>query len=135
MFALDQDDDIVSHQPPSMATLVTSQPDPQNLKIDMIGEISSKWNKQLINILSKRLLEAVQRQNLLERTDQYLCQLIEGRIIRLRTNWSVQPKTDRLGNHEDPEAVEKRVFERTHTIRKEGQTRERRVRVSQHSLV
>ncbi|HEV7738018.1 MAG TPA: hypothetical protein VGO47_11680 [Chlamydiales bacterium] len=131
VFSLKQDDDIVSHEPPSVTTLVTSQPDPEDLKIDMIGEISSSWNKRLMKILTERLLDASCQKNLPQRTNQYLTQLIEGRITRLRTNWrSLQPKRDKFGNLENPEAVEKRVFERTQLIRKEGRKRERRVRVS-----
>jgi hypothetical protein len=129
-FSIEQDDDIVMHQPPSPEDLRLSRFDSEDLRIDMRGEIGSRWNIELLEILEERLSDLGIERDLPARSSAYLMELLRNRLIRLRNNWrSAQPKKDEFGNLETPEAVERRVLQQTLKAKKEARMRERRIRV------
>ena len=84
-------------------------PNPADLRIDMKGKINSIWNLQVIEIL----LEAFKKKDLddlPERSEAYMVDLIEVKLERVRTCWrNAQPRLKETGEPETIADVEKRM--------------------------
>ncbi|KAF8573181.1 hypothetical protein K439DRAFT_1376215 [Ramaria rubella] len=114
-----QDDDIVQHKivPPQAVRQYEKDsengPDLNNLHLDMKGNLTSEWNVNTISLLTEMLKVRRQEFEMLERLQEYMEDLIQEKMKRLRVCWKAfQPRTDETGAQESPEALEVRLLEK-----------------------
>ncbi|KAH9478871.1 hypothetical protein JR316_0009333 [Psilocybe cubensis] len=132
-FGIERDADFVNHIPPSPGDIIrfetTKSPEdgPQiaDLRIDMKGEISSKWNEELVSILVTFATnrKVSQFPDLPHRPQDYLAQMFLQKLERARTFWrNHQPKATELGTIETDAERKARVEAK----RKKDEKRNRR---------
>lgn len=92
-------------------------PDPDNLRIDMKGKITSKWNQAVGHLVLDHIHQQKRKageawNSLPERSDKYFLEIVTDHIERGRTVWrDAQPKVKDDGTVEDPAEIEKRMNE------------------------
>ncbi|KAF8583153.1 hypothetical protein K439DRAFT_1283732, partial [Ramaria rubella] len=92
MLNMKQDDDIVLHENALKEDINRHQglgngPDPEELRLDMKGEVNSGWNSKAFQILCDKLKMKMEDCILPERSDGYLEELIRDKFKRLRVLW------------------------------------------------
>ncbi|KAF8591802.1 hypothetical protein K439DRAFT_1326519 [Ramaria rubella] len=114
-----QDDDIVQHKivPPQAVRQYEKDGenglDLNNLHLDMKGDLTSEWNVNTISLLMEMLKVRRQEFEMPERSQEYMEDLIQEKMKRLRVCWKVfQPRTDKTGAQETPEALEVQLLEK-----------------------
>jgi hypothetical protein len=109
------------HKPPSHEEIHSFNrgegegPNPDDLHIDMRGNISSKWNNAVVDILLERLLQKkVDPEywgDMPEKSDEYFEDLILQKLTRARSNWrNAQPHLNEEGELESIGEVERRMI-------------------------
>jgi hypothetical protein len=109
------------HEPPSKEEIHSFNrgegegPHPDNLHIDMKGNIGSQWNNAVVDILLEKLLEKkADREywgDMPEKSDMYFEDLILQKLTRARTSWrNAQPHLNEEGELESIDEVEKRMI-------------------------
>jgi hypothetical protein len=101
----------------------------------MRGKISSKWNdtvaELLVNAVLKRKREQTAWDELPERSDAYIRDLVVAQLERGRMTWKdSQPKVKENGDIEGPDEVEHRMNEEKEGRGKMGRANTRRRAVS-----
>lgn len=91
-------------------------PKPDVLCVDMRGKISSNWNDTVADLLldsiRKRKCEQTAWEELPERSEAYIRELVMGHLERGRMIWKdAQPKTKENGDIEGLDEVEQRMNE------------------------
>jgi len=115
------DDDFAAHEPLSHEEILSFQrgqeegSNPDDLRIDMKGTRSSKWNDAVVDILLEKLLQKkVDPEfwgDMPERSDMYFKDLILAKLTRVRTMWrSAQPHLNEEGELESIDEVERRMI-------------------------
>jgi len=115
------DDDFAAHEPPSHEEILSFQrgqgegPNHDDLRIDMKGTRSSKWNDVVVDILLEKLLQKKVDpefwEDMPERSDAYFEDLILAKLTRARTMWrSAQPHLNEEGELESIDEVERRMI-------------------------
>lgn len=92
---------------------VGSGPDPDALRVDMWGRISSTWNAAVVQILLALVLVKLEEDAswLPKVSDTFLRARITERLSAGRTTWNAMlPKTREDGKKETPQQVEDRVI-------------------------
>jgi hypothetical protein len=110
-------------------------PNNDDLRIDMRGKISSKWNKRVIQILVDAARENMSLgeawSELPERSNAYMEDIVQDQLERARTVWrDAQPRMLETGEVETLDDVEKRMIERKEVKEKLGRATTRRRSVS-----
>ncbi|KAH9478861.1 hypothetical protein JR316_0009323 [Psilocybe cubensis] len=119
-FGVERDPEFVNHIPPSPGDIMqfetTKRPEDgpkiADLRIDMKGEISSDWNKELVSILVTFATnrKVSQFPDLPHRPQDYLAQMFFQTLERARTFWrDNQPQATDLGKIETSAKREARV--------------------------
>jgi hypothetical protein len=99
-------------------------PNPDDLVFDFRNGPQTDWNKEVINILVRKL------QTEMTKSEAYLTDLVEERYGRVRSSWGRgQPRTYE-GTSETPAAMEDRVRNVKEVQLKTARRRERRKAVS-----
>ncbi|KAF8573822.1 hypothetical protein K439DRAFT_1624785 [Ramaria rubella] len=81
---MEQDNDIVMHENTLKEDIdryhqgLGNGPDPEELRLDMKGEVNSGWNSKAFQILCDKLKMKMEDYNLLERSDAVQVKMIEG---------------------------------------------------------
>ncbi|KDR78694.1 hypothetical protein GALMADRAFT_1364983 [Galerina marginata CBS 339.88] len=107
-------------------------PDEDDLRIDMRGKISSSWNTRVMEILLDAVLERKRKgtawDDLPDRSDDYLMEIIQVQLERARTTWrNAQPKLLESGEVESLNEVEKRMIESKEVTEKMKRANMRRI--------
>jgi hypothetical protein len=120
VFDVTHDDDFAAHEPPSHEEILSFKrggegPIPDNLRIDMKGTISSKWNEAVVDILLEKLLQRKADPefwgDMPERSDTYFEDLILAKLTRARSTWrNAQPHLNEEGELESIDEVEQRMI-------------------------
>jgi hypothetical protein len=140
-FDVTQDDDFAAHEPPSHEEILSFKrgkgkgPNPDDLRIDMKGTMSSNWNEAIVDILLEKLLERKVDPELWgdmpERSDTYFEDLIMAKLVRVRSIWrDAQPHLDEDGELESIKEVEKRMITTKEERGRRGRAYTRRKTVS-----
>jgi cell envelope opacity-associated protein A len=114
-------------------------PDPNNLRMDMKGKISSPWNKAvsdiLVDLIRGRMKEGTAWEELPERSDAYILEIVTAQLERGRTVWrGAQPKVKEDGTVEAPSEVEERMQYHKEENEKLARASTRRRKVSPHFI-
>ncbi|KAJ3504448.1 hypothetical protein NLJ89_g7923 [Agrocybe chaxingu] len=141
-FDVELTDDYMLHDLPSTDTITTFYkggpgPNVQDLRINMRGKISSKWNENVMDILLDKVLERLKGEaynSLPERSTAYFREIIHEKLERARSTWkSGQPKVKPNGEVESIREVENRVLDARTKKEKAGRAYTRRVnRLKRH---
>jgi hypothetical protein len=121
VFDVTHDDDFAIHEPPSHEEIRNFDreegdgPNPDDLHIDMKGNISSKWNNAVVEILLEKLLQKKADPeywgDMPEKSDMYFEDLILQKLTRARSSWrNAQPHLNEEGELESIDEVEKRMI-------------------------
>jgi hypothetical protein len=117
-FHVKQDDDFAMHNStlPEIARAYNEGegdgPDSDDLHIDMIGGVNSKWNKEVLHILLAKLKHTrkVEKWALPKRSDSYFAELLKDRYKRAVNVWQrSQRGTNGSGELETWDEVEQRL--------------------------
>ncbi|KAF8579237.1 hypothetical protein K439DRAFT_1359979, partial [Ramaria rubella] len=93
MLNMEQDDNIVMHENALKEDIdqyhqgLGNGSDPEELWLDMKGEVNSSWNSKVFQILCNKLKMKMEDYNLPERSDGYLEELIRDKFKCLRVLW------------------------------------------------
>lgn len=105
-------------------------PDPENLRLDLLGGSKSIWNQRVFHILLEKLKEEVE-DILPEKSDAYFLAMFHDRYKRLSDVWRrAQPRTAADGAEETLEEVETRMTEARELRTKRSRQLTRRRNVS-----
>ena len=139
-FQVRHDEDYTLHDPPTQQEINNYAlgrgpgPNPEDLQIDMKGKINSIWNIQVVEILLAELKKK-DWDGLLQRSEAYLVDLIEGKLERVRTRWrNAQPRFKETGEVETIADVESRMVRKKDDQDKANRaySRRRNVRLREH---
>ena len=140
VFDVTHDDDFTMHEPPSHEEILSFKrgegegPNPDDLRIDMKGTISSKWNKAVVDILLEKLLQKKDDPeywgDMPKRSNTYFEDLIVIKLTRARSSWkNAQPHLNEEGELENIDEVEKRMITTKEERDRVGQGYMRRMNV------
>lgn len=140
-FNVDKDEEFALHETPSQSDIqayeekgeegTTDGPDPDNMKFDMEGGVTSLWNKKIFSYLVKELSERCQDALLPDVSLKYIEYLVTEKYTRCRGYWrQAQPRVVH-GNMESPARVEARMTQKKEQHTEAARHRERRLKVSQ----
>ena len=107
-------------------------PDLDDLHFDVAKGMRSQWNKTALQLMHTKLCKELDEEyeDVTERSEQYLTQLIQERFQRLVVVWkNAQPHLTANGETEDYEAIEKRMIENKDIELKSSQHMTRRLNV------
>jgi hypothetical protein len=121
VFEVTQDDDFAAHESPLHEEILRFKrgkgegPNPNDLRIDMKGAISSKWNITVVDILVEKLLQKKDDPeywgDMPERSDAYFEDLIVEKLMRVKSSWkNAQPHLNEAGELESVADVENRMI-------------------------
>lgn len=108
-------------------------PDLADLHFDVAKGMRSQWNKTALQLMHDKLRKELDEEyeNVPERSEQYLAQLIQERFQRLVVVWqNAQPHLTANGEIEDYEAIEKRMIENKDIELKSSRHTTRRLNVT-----
>jgi hypothetical protein len=118
---IESQEDWVLHEAPAYEAVAKYNstgiggPNPDDLRVDMRGKISSKWNEAVTNLLLERVREQkgdTAWNELPERSDMYILELVIAQLERARTEWrNALPKIKEDGGMEGRDEVEQRMNE------------------------
>ena len=140
VFDLESNDDWYMHEPPSAKTISQFNdsggpgPDPEDLRVDMKGSISSKWNVAVLQILLALVIHELKDEDsawLPPVTDDFLRLRIRKRIENGRAFWhKTQPNVAEDGTVETSEEIEDRLVRDKAAANAKARAHARRVTVS-----
>lgn len=112
-----------------------ASPDPDNLQFDLSRNHTSLWNTEVLETLLRQLQVRCKDEKWpIERSDNYIREILHDRYKRLRTTWlRAQPKLIRDGVTETPAEVEARMMRYLGELGKSHRQATRRRNVSFHS--
>lgn len=145
VFDVTHDDDFTMHEPPSHEEIhgfkrgEREGPNPDDLHIDMKGNISSKWNNAVVDILLEKLLQKKSDPeywgDMPEKSDMYFEDLILLKLTRARSSWrNAQPHLNEEGELESINEVEDRMITTKKERDRAGRAYTRRMTVSGYAL-
>jgi len=109
-------------------------PSADDLRINMRGKVSSKWNHAVGQLLLDTIRKRKQGQawnSLPEQSDTYLLEIVTEQLERARTVWrDAQPRVKVDGTVEDPAEVEERMNEEKERKGKQARATTRWISVS-----
>jgi hypothetical protein len=86
-------------------------PDPNDLHLDMSGGLDSYWNKKVRTILVDKMRLLQQEDELPERSDEYVEELVRDRATRIALVWKrSQSRKTATGELETADDVERRII-------------------------
>jgi hypothetical protein len=120
VFDVAHDEDFAAHEPPSQGEILSFKrggegPNPDDLRVDMKGAVSSKWNEAVVDILLGKLFQRKVDPEIWgdmpERSDAYFEDLILAKFVRVRSIWrNAQPHLNEEGELESIDEVERRMI-------------------------
>jgi len=121
VFDVTHEEDFAAHEPPSHEEIRSFNkgrgvgPNPDDLRVDMKGTMTSKWNEGVVDILLEKLLQKkVDPEfwgDMPERSDTYFEDLIIAKLTRARSVWrNAQQHLNEEGELESIAEVEKRMI-------------------------
>jgi hypothetical protein len=139
---INQDDDIVNHHAADPDKVQGHNqgwgpgPDDNDIRFDMNGGLKSEWNNAVFRLLLNRSLELKKDDNLPERSEAYIKDLIEERFKRLRILWKAcQPRATDSGKPETRDELEDRINHKKDAELKNARHATRRRNVRSSSLL
>jgi hypothetical protein len=145
VFDIEQDWDIMTHEPPD--PMVVNEyndgqgdggPNPDDLRIDFDGNKNSEWNRGVRSILLEKLLERRDEDDwrLPDRTDEYFEDMIKARLKALTRAWNrTKPRMNESGEMETPGETEAQTVADKDALNKRQRPITRRNHVSEFSCV
>lgn len=139
-FSVEDYEEYTLHEPPAIENIAAYNktakdgPDVKDLRIDMRGRISSKWNVEVIRILAKECINVLKNgegfSGLPARSMDYFADLVKSQLVRARHMWrSAQPKGGPDG-FESRKKVEQRMIKLKDSKLKRARKNSRRYGVS-----
>jgi hypothetical protein len=119
VFDVALDEDFAAHEPPSHEEILSFKrggegPNPDDLRVDMRGTVSSKWNEAVVDILLEKLFQRKvdpESGDMPDRSDTYFEDLILAKFVRVRSIWrNAQPQLNEEGELESIDEVERRMI-------------------------
>jgi hypothetical protein len=121
-FGINQDTDIIGKDSADLDAVATynesgqdeDEPNPLELRFDMMGSVDSLWNKRVLQILREkfRALEKEKNWNLPARSNLYIDEMIQKRMERIRGTWrTAQLRIKENGDLETDAEWESRIEE------------------------
>ena len=139
-FSVEDYEDYTLHEPPASEDIALFNqtgkdgPEVDNLRIDMRGRISSKWNVEIMRILAKQCVKLLKTNKafagLPTRSMDYFADLVKSRLVRARNMWrSAQPKAGADG-FESRKKLEQHMVENKERRLRQARKNSRRFGVS-----
>ena len=121
VFDVNHDEDFTMHEPPSHEEIDNFRrgegegPNWDDLHIDMKGNINSKWNNEVVDILLEKLFQKKADPeywgDMPEKSDMYFEDLILQKLMRARSSWrNAQLHLNEEGELESIDEVKKRMI-------------------------